>query len=173
LELLLAGQLDLKGLLVGPYPYSRRELWIEPTARLYEASTYAICHTPAALAPPSAQLPASAEALLSGKQRTVDYRIGWSSDPTPGGVRSDMELAFPSDCFEVTAAEASTLYQILDANGMINHDASPTTQGAGTPPSAWTGGGSRFAEIRGQPASLAHISSEPIYPHGQPVFWGG
>jgi hypothetical protein len=178
LELVRAGELTPRQFLDSyPDPHRQEELWAEPTARLYEASTYAICHTPADLAPASAQLPASAQALLSGKQRTVDPRIGWpaSSEPMPGYLQmlAEMELAFPSDCFEVTAAEASTLYQILDANGLISHDGSATTPSAGTPPSAWVAGGSRFAEIRGGPYSVAQISSEPIYPHAQPVRWGG
>jgi hypothetical protein len=177
LELVRAGELTPRQFLNSyPDPHRREELWAEPTARLYEASTYAICHTPANLAPASAQLPASAQALLSGKQRTVDPKIGWSasSEPMSGYLQmfAELELAFPSDCFEVTAAEASTLYQILDANGLISHDGSPTTPSAGTPPSAWFGG-SRFAEIRGGQYSVPQISSEPIYPHGQPVRWGG
>jgi hypothetical protein len=198
LELVRTGRLDPKyfvqatnkgrdgQVLYVRWHHQRKELWAEPTARLYEASTYAICHTPAALLPASAQLPASAEALLSGKQRTVDRKIGWSASSE--AMREDVggpddhggylerlaatELAFPSDCYEVTAAEASTLYQILDANGMIN-PGSPTTQSAGTPPSDWVAGGSRSAEILGGQYSVAHISSEPIYPHGQPVRWWG
>jgi hypothetical protein len=182
LELVRAGKLTPKEFLVSdfddPDPQRREELWAEPTARVYEASTYAICHTPAALAPASAQLPADAQALLSGKQRTVDPKIGWSasSEPMPEYLNMIDEMArlFPSDCFEVTAAEASTLYQILDANGLISHDASPTTPSTGTPPPGWFAGGSRFAELRpGASYSVPHISSEPIYPHGQPVRWGG
>ena len=176
LELVRAGKLTPRQFLDSyPDPHRVEELWAEPTARLYEASTYAICHTPADLAPASAQLPASAQALLSGKQRTVDPKIGWSSEPMPGDLEmvAELELAFPSDCFEVTAAEASTLYQILDANGLFSQPGSWPGPSAGTPPSGWIAG-SRVAELRpGAWYSVPHISSEPIYPHGQPVPWGG
>ena len=176
LELVRAGELTPRQFLdADPDPHPREELWAEPTARVYEAPTYAICHTPAALAPESAQLPESAQALLIGKERSIDPTIRWPSEPMPGYLQliADSELAFPSDCFEVTAAEASTLYEILDAVGLIHHDGSPTAQSAGTPPSEWFGGGSRFAEVRGGQSSGPHISSSPIYPHGQTVAWGG
>ena len=179
LELVRAGKLTPREFLVSDPddrdPQLREELWAEPTARLYEAPTYAICHTPADLAPASAQLPASAQALLSGKQRTVDPNIGWSSEPMGFSFQLDAEreLAFPSDCFEVTAAEASTLYQILDANGLFSQPGSWPGPSAGTPPSGLDAG-MRAAEVRpGAWYSSAQISSEPIYPHGQPVPWGG
>lgn len=172
LELVRAGRFTPREFLVSdpddPDPQRRAELWAEPTPRKYEASTYAICRTPAGLLSPTDQLPASAEVLLSRKQRAIDPRIGWSpsDEPMPGYFQllAESRVAFPSECFEVTAAEASTLYQFL-AFG------SSTTQSAGVPREWFFG--ARAAEIRGSVFTEPLISSSPIYPHGQTVAWGG
>jgi hypothetical protein len=60
------------------------------------------------------------------------------------------------DCFELTAAETSTLYQMLDAYGQIfNKGPHPNPQG-------WDG---FFAYGR------VTLNAVPIYPHGQPIIW--
>ena len=164
LELLLAGQLDLKGLLVGPYPYSRRELWIEPTARVYQPSTYALCpmteggsrSIPANATDVVDELPTPVRPVLDGKQRIYDPTIGtahWEFPGTPGMPGTPME------CFELTAAETSTLYQIIDANGLFNHD-EETIYG----PYGWD---------RVFHHGNLSLTPEAVFPHGQHVIWGG
>jgi hypothetical protein len=88
--------------------------------------------------------------VLDGKQRTYDPSIGtaqWGF--VAPGTRTD--------CFEVTAAEASSLYQMLDANGQIFEKGDPNAQG-------WDG-----VFVYGR----VSFSPTPIFPHGQHVIFGG
>jgi hypothetical protein len=161
LELLLAGQLDMKGLLVGPYPGSRRELWVEPTATLWEPTAYALCPSrPIGGGGISVnatdvvdELPEPVRAVLDGKQRSYDPSMGTADWEFPG-TASGLGM---TDCFELTAAETSNLYQIIEANGFIGQD---PIQGAENWVRVFAYGNLSFAP-------------EPIFPHGQHVIWGG
>ena len=93
--------------------FRRQRLWAEPTARVYEPSKFAICPSSRDGTLFGRTLPASAWKLLDGKQHSLDPGIGLANWPD---ARSNF-FAPPQDCFEVTATEASTLTQILEANG--------------------------------------------------------
>jgi hypothetical protein len=167
LDLVRAGKLDPKHLLrnwdhvdregrihwVRQLLYQREELWAEPTAQTYEPAKYAICYTGNQGDSTNArdvvgELPAPAQALLNGKQRTYDPNIGTASWGFPPGPLTE--------CFEVTAAESATLYQILDTNGLIYHDGVPFTGWlAGLP-----GGSFEIPRL---------LEARPVFPHGQPV----
>jgi hypothetical protein len=123
LDLVRGGQLQPRDFVHDPDIDRREELWAEPTVRTYQAADYAICPTDVG------RLPAPAQALLLGTQRTFDF----------------------GECFELTAAETATLYQILDADGTIDLDS--ITSGPG-----W------LADIDFH----AWVMATPIYPHGQP-----
>jgi hypothetical protein len=181
LDLLRAGKLDPKHLLrnwdhvdregrihwVRRLLYQRPELWAEPTARIYEPSKYAIC--PTSLSPGGsfgttdalAQVLAPARALLDGRQHTYDPSIGTASWPRPDNTPAPHNT--PAECFEVTAAEASALYQILDANGQIIHFSATTAQGWWDPPN----------ELRGDEENLNVLIATPVFPHGQYIIFGG
>ena len=93
------------------------------------------------------QLPASAQALLTGKRRTCDDvnagNAHWDLGPFRlGGVSTE--------CFELNAAELATFWASLDPNTFIE--------------------GSWHIEVDGRDAILNTL---PIYPHGQPQLWGG
>jgi hypothetical protein len=166
LELVRDGQIAPKEILAWgrPSTYSREELWAEPTARLYEPSAYAICYfTPGPFLPTHAvsvaSLPSAVQPLLDGNLRTYDPSVAFvnpemdafnsTSDGTPLG---------PMDCFELTAAEEAALYQLLDANGWIPHPPDQPEAPIRLDWYGWAGG---------------PIYVMPIYPHGQPVLWGG
>jgi hypothetical protein len=118
-ELVLAGKLHPKRFLVTREvdregrisiqygTIERKGLWAEPTARVYEPTKYAI-QFPWLKGDADRvvdQLPAPAQAILRGKQRTYDPSIGaasWSS--------GQWQLI---EAFEVTAAELTTLGQIF------------------------------------------------------------
>ncbi len=140
----------------------RKGLWAEPTARVYEPSKYALCPTsaipgegPLAATDVVAELPAPAQALLKGKLRTFDPSIGTASWPRPSTAPPPDNT--PVECFEITTAEASTLYQMLDANGQIFNKGHPNPQG-------WDG-----VLVSGR----VELSPVPIYPHGQFFVMGG
>jgi hypothetical protein len=161
LDLVRAGKLDAKN--IWPRPYRRKELWVEPTARIWKPAKYALCphHNsgPVSLNATDVvdELPAPVRAVLDGKQRRIhDPSIGiahWAVPWTASG-----KLPMKTDCFELTAAETSTLGQMLDAKGQIfNKGSHPNPQG-------WDG---YFAYGR------VTMNPQPIYPHGEYVIWGG
>jgi hypothetical protein len=134
----------------------RPELWTGP-ARIWQPSTWAIESHRFRYDPPSVeavdatraleQLPASAQALLTGKRRTCDYvnagNAHWDLGPFRlGGVSTE--------CFELNAAELAAFWASLDPNTFIE--------------------GSSHIEVDGRDAILNAL---PIYPHGQPQLWGG
>jgi hypothetical protein len=138
--------------------HEHRKLWAEPTPRISKFTKYALC--PSSNIPGEVvaatdvvdELPAPVRAVLDGKQRTYDPRIGTAHWEFPGPG----QLA---DCFELTAAETSTLYQMLDANGQIfNKSQQPN------PPQGWDGV-FKYGRLIFAPW--------PIFPHGQYVVWGG
>jgi hypothetical protein len=147
-----------------PPAYPREDLWAEPTARLYVPSKYAICGSaPNALDPTRPVsltfAPRAVQTVLSGKHHTYDPSIAFTNPGMDVFARTSDGGPVPMDCLEVTAAEEAALYQLLDANGSIQHD----TLVARSPSSlswraGWTG---------------EQINATPIYPHGQPVFFGG
>jgi hypothetical protein len=120
---------------------------------------------------------APAQALLAGRQHTYDPSIGtasWSSSSTAASPEHAVE------CFEVTAAEASALYQILDANGQIIHDGGslyeqffnearrPTARG-------WWAGANRIVDLpdalRANEENLNVLIASPVFPHGQYIIF--
>jgi hypothetical protein len=159
LERVQDGQVAPEDLLAwGDPSYSTTELWAEPTARLYEPSTYAICYfTPPAFPPTHAMsvasLPPVVQPLLDGRLRTYDPTIAFANPEMDAFTRSVQ----PMDCFELTTAETARLYRVLDANGWVPHPPdqpeAPLLEWY-----AWAGGA---------------VIATPIYPHGQPVIWGG
>jgi hypothetical protein len=177
LDLVREGKIDVKHLLVQPgeqwpaeiprrpadlksWPvviqlWLRPELWAEPTARVWQPSTWAIGFqwqdSPVETVDVTRaleQLPASAQALLTGKRRTCNYaNAGNAHWPfQPGGV--------PTECFELNAAELAALWPSLDPNTSI---ADLSTEGL-------------RIEVDGRAAILNAL---PIYPHGQPQVWSG
>ena len=124
------------------------ELWADTPPSTYEPSEYAVCSSSARQRPGATRdvglLPMSAQELLRGKERTFEPNIGTA--PWWGPLQ-------PMDCFEVTAADASALHEILDTT--IDPD----------PPGmvGW------FANV----GQSRWITAVPIYPHGQPVVSGG
>jgi hypothetical protein len=144
----------------------RSELWAGPF-RVWQPSTWAIGFRwqylySGELTHPVKQvdatralkhLPASAQALLTGKRRTCsDTNAGnahWLFQSTVGVAPG------PNVCFELNAAELASFWPILDRNTSI----SGLTTGVFWP-----------IEVDGRPASLDAL---PIYPHGQPQVWGG
>jgi hypothetical protein len=165
LDLLRSGKLDPEyflglGLL---HPYRRTQLWAEPTARIWEPSKYALC--PNSTIPGDGslsgvgslaatdvidELPPPVQALLADRQHTYnpsDGMHGTSGGPSP----------VSTECFEVTAAEAATLYQMLDANGQIFNKGHYPRDG-------WDG---FFAYGR------VNFSTTSVFPHGQFVVFGG
>jgi hypothetical protein len=134
------------------------DVWAEPVIKNWEPTHYAICPTPLErLDAPLLidRLPAPAQALLRGRQRTYDPTIGtahwWPPDKPP------TEAAPPMECFEVTNEESSTLYRIFEAEGLTDL-------------------GHLFPQ--GWAATIARDSQDglqatPIFPHGQPVIFGG
>jgi len=128
----------------------RPDLWAEPTT-VWEPSTWAITFG----LPDDAvdatraleQLPVSAQAHLTGKQRTCNFRLGnahWGGFLTGVGEQ---------ECFELTAAEFAAFSRILDPNASI------TDLMAFGP-----------IEVDGRPVTLNGFA---MYPHGQPQIWGG
>jgi hypothetical protein len=94
--------------------------------------------------------------------------LSWRSVfPAPTGFASESEPHQLRQCFEVTAAESSTLYQIFDANGSIYHGSSDD-EGAD---SEWFAGFDKRATEK-HPQGPFLIANR-IYPHGQPIFFGG
>jgi hypothetical protein len=165
LQLVRAGKLTAKRLLLDPIyvpvkdrkvqPHGRSELWVEPTARSFEPSKYAIgvgfgadhasaLDTTRAIA----QLPPPAQALLAGKQRTCNPHTGTGDWSGPSGP--------PTECFEITPAEHATFWQILDPNGELDRP---------TPSHPWYEPYWPIA-VDGR---VGFISADPIFPHGQPV----
>jgi hypothetical protein len=163
LALVRAGKLDPRYFLVNwnvdrdgqlhrvRYHYQRRELWAEPTGRVWEPSKYAVCPSAVVGGPPGtadavAQLPAPAQALLNGKQHTYDPNTGTANSGGPSGP--------PMECFELTAAEFSTLQELM-----------PPSVNNGSPfAAAWP------LVVEGEYVEFLNVL--PIYPHGQPVPWG-
>jgi len=140
-------------------PDGREGLWVEPTGELWEPTTYALCpHRSVAGGGVSVdasdivdELPAPVRAILDGKQRAYQPSIGTAHWPFPGTAQTGM-----TDCFELTAAETSTLFQIIAANGFVGQD---PIQGA----AGWT---------RVFHYGTLTLAPEPVYPHGQYVLWG-
>jgi len=154
LDLVRTRRLDLHRLAVGLFN-SRDELWVEPTVRRYEPSKYAVCDAAAlseGLQTTAAdlvdRLPDAARVLLAGKRHIYDPNIGvrhWWPEPLP-----------LMDCFELTTGETAALYEVLDAGGLVDHDGPPGMLD-------W------FARAGVGDLLLAM----PVYPHGQPVIFGG
>jgi hypothetical protein len=167
LALVRAGRVALEDLSYstqkGAFDRTRAEwhqVWAEPTARKYQPDKYAVCpnsFTPGQSIDPTRALglyPAPAQARLAGKQRTFDPSIGVASESEPHQLMQ---------CFEVTAAESSTLYQIFDANGSIYHGFSDD-EGAD---SQWFAGFDKRATENNPQGPF--LTASPIYPHGQPM----
>jgi hypothetical protein len=155
LELVRAGELTPKQFLYSnPDPHRVEELWAEPTARIWEPVSYAICSGNNEVwinaTDVLGELPAPAQVLLNGKERIYDPSIGTSH--WAGTASGQLPI-----CFEVTAAEVENLYQIFLANGQIVRIGDPWE-----PPNAWRAKAGRVA-----------LSPIAIYPHGQYVIWGG
>jgi hypothetical protein len=100
------------------------------------------------------ELPEPVRAVLDGKQRSYDPSIGTADWEFPGTASGQRGM---TDCFELTAAETSTLYQIIDANGFIGQDPIQGAQG-------WV------RVFRYRDLSFA---PEAVFPHGQHLIWGG
>jgi hypothetical protein len=155
LELVRAGELTPKQFLYSnPDPHRVEELWAEPTARIWEPVSYAICSGNNEVwinaTDVLGELPAPVQVLLNGKERVFDPSIGTSH--WAGTASGQLPI-----CFEVTAAEVENLYQIFLANGQIVRIGDPWE-----PPNAWQAKAGRVA-----------LSAIAIYPHGQYVIWGG
>jgi hypothetical protein len=134
----------------------RPELWAGPI-RIWQPSTWAIDFHRFQNDPPSVeavdatraleQLPASAQALLTGNRRTCDYENDGNAHWDLGPFRLG---AVSTECFELNAAELAAFWASLDPNTFIE--------------------GSWHIEVDGRDAILNAL---PIYPHGQPQLWGG
>jgi hypothetical protein len=94
-------------------PYVPEDAWAEPTSRPYKPSRYAV--VPRSVPVPwlfvdadrvVEQFPPAAQALLRGKQRIYNLNISFPASTFGGPLP-------PFEAFEVTAAEASALRQIL------------------------------------------------------------
>jgi hypothetical protein len=117
--------------------------------RLFIPSKYAICYWSDGEHDASQVvdlLPASAQPLLRGKERTF-YPVGGLAEDPP----------IPVECHEVTTAEARNLDDVFEAAGIAADlptwkDPSEPTDGE------WNGIGIQFT---------------PLLPHGQYVPWGG
>jgi hypothetical protein len=134
----------------------RPELWAGP-ARIWQPSTWAIEFHRFQYDPPSVeavdatraleQLPASAQALLTGKRRTCDYVNAGNAHWDLGPFRLD---GVSTECFELNAGELAAFSASLDPNTFIE--------------------GSWHIDVDGRDAILNAL---PIYPHGQPQLFGG
>ena len=161
LDLVLAGQIEPADFVIDLPPVQSDDVWAEPTARVWEPTAYVLCpFRPIGGGGVSAnatdvvdELPAPVRAVLDGKQRIYDPSIGTAHWEFPGPGQG------MTDCFELTAAETSTLYRMLVANGLINMGQDPI-RGAQGWERVFVYGNLAFAP-------------EPIFPHGQHVIWGG
>jgi hypothetical protein len=126
--------------------YQREELWAEPTARIWEPSSYAICFFanggPVRASSVVGELPEAARQLLDGPLRTYNPSRSFvrtaAADGAwyPGGLVPGQ----PTECLEVNTADKSALEQILNVQG--------------TSPYTW-------------PSSTVTPAAFPIYPHNQ------
>ena len=151
--------------------HQREELWVEPTTREWEPTKYVLCPS-LAIGGGSVSLnatdivddlPAPVRAVLDGKQRIYDPSIGTAHWDFPAAVGM-------TDCFELTAAETATLYQMLVANGLIKKD-QETIRGAQGWDRVFVYG--NVPTGPDNPWGNMSFVPEPIFPHGQPVNWGG
>jgi hypothetical protein len=150
-ELVRSGAVELNDFLSVPTTeLLPADAWADPHIRSYAAPRYAVCYgDPGGYEDPSRLLrllPAPAEAILRGKERT--YR--------PESLAQD--IGYPREvveCFEVTTEEARALDQTLEEAGFQ------------------AGGEAYFGFSRGRGACACDLSFEPVLPHGQWHFWGG
>ena len=130
--------------------------WADPEPRQYVPARYAICFAERGfhIVDPSSVaglLPAQAEALLSGKERT--YENATLDAATTASVPV-------STCFEVTTEEARDLTQILSDAGFEK-----STSFAGP-----TGEGIRFLPPEGAEEAVAIVLA-PLLPQGEWAEW--
>ncbi len=140
-------------------------VWAEAEFRTYRPRLYALCaRLSNRLAKPAefvGFLPADAEAMLRGRERTYDVD-GNLTIIAPGGAREMVET--PVDCFEVTADELAKVLELV--GGAVPNAVEPS--GGAVPvlviPHDWRDGDN--------PPPVS-IFADPILPHGSPQVWGG
>lgn len=130
--------------------------WADPEPRQYVPARYAICYAERDfhIVDPSAVvrfLPARAEALLHGKERTYEHA---TLDPATTASSPT------STCFEVTTEEARALAEILSDAGFEK-----STSFAGP-----TGEGLRFLPADGAEDAVSVVFA-PLLPHGEWAEW--
>jgi hypothetical protein len=163
IDLVRSGAVDSSPWLTG-LPESA---WADPEYRPYAPSRYAICYRgmgepiDASLAVNG--LPASAQVLLRGKERTYD-----ETDTGLGGWP-------PVACSEVTAEQAHVLVDLLAAAGFETgtNGPEPDFLDAGSDGGLmWPAPSGTATEAEVQDPSVS-LTFQPILPHGSWVVWGG
>ena len=166
-ELVRSGAIDPSAFLTDQLPESA---WADPEFRPYAPSRYAICdwteNKPTNPSRIGSRLPAPAQALLRGTERTYD-KIGAGLGEWP-----------PVACSEVTADEAHILVDLLadagfetDWNGPEPTFLEPGSDGGYMRRSARSGATSE-AEVQ-NPMKEMLLGFQPILPHRTWVIWGG
>lgn len=141
--------------------------WADPEFVAYEPPGYAVCNGGWGVDASRvlSRLPLPAQALLRGKERTYDK--------TDAGLGA----APPVGCFEVTAADAQVLVDLL-ADAGFEADRFPPPQDfldgseGGSMSRPARSGSAPEAEVHG-PVDETTLMFWPILPHGTWVFWGG
>jgi hypothetical protein len=103
---------------------------------------------------PVTDLPPAVQPLLDGKLRTYDPSVAFVNPQ----MDNFKQTAQPMNCFELDAADEGALYRILDGNGWVPHPPDQPEAPFALNWYGWAGG---------------PIYVMPVYPHGQPVLWGG
>ncbi len=159
LDLVFAGTFDPKEIVerlgrgwLPSSPYGREELWVEPTAHahMWEPTAYALC--PGSGGKPPAtdvvdKLPADVQLLLDGRQHLYDPLIGtghWIPPAIPPAASWSNYTGIDLSGWDCFAVTAAELSTLPNALGYGRFNYD------GVSLYAW-----------------------PIFPHGQPVIWGG
>ena len=164
IDLVRSGAVDSSPWLTG-LPESA---WADPEYMPYAPSRYAICYRgaeePIDARLAVSRLPASAQVLLRGKERTYD-----ETDTGSGGWP-------PVACSEVTAEQAHVLVDLLAAAGFETGTNGPgrdfldAGSDGGYMWPAPSAGAATEAEVQDPSVQLTF---QPILPHGSWVGWGG
>lgn len=162
-DLVRSGAVDSRPWLTG----LPERAWVDPEYRPYAPSRYAICYRgagePIDASRAISGLPASAQVLLRGKERTYD-----KTDAGLGGWP-------PVACSEVTVEQAFVLVDLLADAGFEtgSNGPEPNFLAAGSDGGLmWPASPATATEAEVQDASVS-LTFQPILPHGTWVVWGG
>jgi hypothetical protein len=150
--------------------------WAEPEFRPYAPSSYAICdwteNYPMDPSRVGSRVPAPAQALLRGKERTYDQAMIFTK------IDAGLGEWPPVVCSEVTADEAHILVDLLadagfetDWNGPEPTFLEPGSDRGYMRRSARSGAATE-ADLQ-EPMEEVSLGFDPILPHGNWVNWGG